>query len=563
MNRSRRSAALVAAALAGTLAISACSSSGSSGGKVKGAAPKNNSSGINPQPASNVKQGGTLRIANRGITNMNPYETDGSNADADWVRSMTLPNLFNYDAKGNPTPNPYFLQSATSSMKGGKQVVEYKLNPKSKWSDGTPISYKDFVQIWKSDSGKNSKFLVRGTTGYDQIASVTKGANDQDVLVTYDKPQLEWQNLFGELVPANTIDTPDKFNKSWLQKMPATAGPFKIQKWDTAAKAITLVPDPNWWGPKPKLDKIVDTEMEAPAQVNAVLNNELDVAGVSNAEFYKRVAGKKGLQVRVGTPWDVLNLVYGSKGPMADVKVRQAIMMGVNRTDLSKIQSNGMPKQNPLVNNHLYMPQENGYEDTSGQFGKYDPTAAGKLLDAAGWKSAGAGKTRTKGGKPLSLHFVMSAGTSQTGLDICSAVQTMLQQIGIKVTIDKVDDAAFFTNKYVMGGNFDITMFRWTGALWKSGSFDSYRNPQGGNLFQNFGGVGSPQIDTAYRAGINATSKAQGIQDFNTADKQIWEVGNSSPLFQNYAYDAVRTGLANYGAFGLDTPDWTKVGWQK
>ncbi|MEZ0094759.1 hypothetical protein [Streptacidiphilus sp. EB129] len=50
---------------------------------------------------------------------------------------------------------------------------------------------------------------------------------------------------------------------------------------------------------------------------------------------------------------------------------------------------------------------------------------------------------------------------------------------------------------------------------------------------------------------------------YNQADAQIWQLGHSIELFQRPQIIADRKGLANFGASGLASTDWTIVGWQK
>ena len=67
-------------------------------------------------------------------------------------------------------------------------MVKYHINPKAVWSDGTPITYEDFVGMFTALNGKNAAFKPMSTSGYDQIQSAQRGASDQDVTVTFAKP---------------------------------------------------------------------------------------------------------------------------------------------------------------------------------------------------------------------------------------------------------------------------------------------------------------------------------------------------------------------------------------
>ncbi|OIV38125.1 ABC transporter substrate-binding protein [Mangrovactinospora gilvigrisea] len=562
-----RSAAALVAALSAAALVAGC---GSSGGGAKGAEPSQSSApvqgaqAINPQPLSKIKQGGTFRMSiQQWITQYNLYQVEGTQGDGASIASMVLPQLWMHDAKGTPHADTDFLLNASAATAGGKQVVTYNLNPKAKWSDGKQVSAADFKAQWQALNGSDSKYLVADSSGYDQIASVAQGSSPQQVKVTFKNAYADWQRLFQTMLPAAAINTPDKFNKGWIQTVPITSGAWKIGKMDKAQQAITVVPDPSFWGTKPKLDKVIFRAMGQDAQLGAYLNNEIDYVSTPDAESYQRAKKNPSTAIRIGARWDEVHLTLnGNHGPTQDVKVRQAIEEAVNRQALADIASKGMPFKAPLLDNHFFMPNQAGYQDNAGQYGKYDPTAAGKLLDAAGWKSAGTGKPRTKGGKPLQLTYVMSDGSTQQSADQAEALQAMLMQVGIKMTIQKVPMNDFF-DKYVNVGNFDLTSFRNVDAVFPSTLYPVFQQPKGNQVYQNYGRVSSPQIDKLLQQAGTTVDESQSRALYNQADKLIWQAGHSLEYYQRPQVLAVRKNIANFGASGLGDVDWAKVGFLK
>ena len=60
------------------------------------------------------------------------------------------------------------------------QTVVYQINPLAVWSNGIPITYRDFVYNWEAQSGRatfrdagGTRFTPLDTAGYDDIANVT------------------------------------------------------------------------------------------------------------------------------------------------------------------------------------------------------------------------------------------------------------------------------------------------------------------------------------------------------------------------------------------------------
>lgn len=540
----RRAALAMATSL--TLLVTGC------GGKKPDApkqeAPKAGTSDINPQARDKLKPGGTLRLSiYQWITQYNVGQVDGTQGDGAAILELTQPVLWNPDENGVSHLNPDVLASAEVTATAPNQVVTYRLNPKATWSDGTPITWQDFATQWRTRNGTDPAYVVADSTGYSLISGVQRGADDREAKVTFSKPYADWQKLFNPLLPGKTLDTPEKFNKGWIEKVPVWGGPWKPGKLDKQSQTITVVPNDTYWGTKPVLDSIIFRAMDSNAFTDAFLNKEIDQAPARQSEAYKRLAPAPDTTIRVGSRWDETHLTLGSAGPLADVSVRQAIGLALDRQAIAKVQGGDLPYKINVLDNHFFMPNQEGYQDNTGGYATYSPSRAGDLLTAAGWTQAAAGQTRTKGGKPLTLTYVVNSGGS---LDVPQVIQNMLGQVGIKVELRQVPGNDFF-EKYVNRGAFDLVSFRQVDILFPSDAISIFRT--GGE--QNFGKVGSPEIDKLLQAASVETDKQKSIALYNQADALIWKQGHSIELFQTPQINAVRTGLANFGSYGLRSDD--------
>ncbi|GAA4850188.1 ABC transporter family substrate-binding protein [Kitasatospora terrestris] len=559
----RRLGRAAAAALAVALAATACSSgSGGSGDVAKNVVPTQDAEDNNPQPLENIKDGGEFRPPlQQWITQWNPYQVDGTYGDAVEIMGYLEAKLFRSDAKGVFHEVPEYLQSAKVTSTS-PQVVTYKLNPKAKWSDGKQLGYQDFKAVWEASNGRNTAYNLSDSSGYEQISAVEQGADPTEVKVTFSEPYADWQNLFNPLLPASGLSTPEAFNEGWVEKVPVWGGPFKPGTLDKAAQTITLVPNPDWWGPKPKLDRITYRVLASPAITQAFLNNEVDYASAGAASSYGQLKDAKDGVIRTGTPWDEVHISFGGNGALADQGVRQALGRALDRSALIKIVNQGVPVEFKPLGNHLFMTNQNGYRDNAGDWVKFDPAAAKALLDKAGWKEGAAGQPRTRDGQPLELHYVLSDGSTQAQVDMATAVQNMLQQVGVKLSVDKVPSKEYFT-KYVNQGKFDLASWRNTGSFPLSKGVANYRAPQGDNVFGNFSKLATPEIDALLKKAAATLDPAEAAELYNEADVKIWELAHTVELYQRPSIVAVRKGLANYGAGSLADTDITKVGWQK
>ena len=562
-----RGRALLALPLAGVLALTACGGSSSGGGKKSSQKPTNTgipAININAHPDSDLKQGGTViwSIDQFG-PQWNVNQINGNETSMTDTMGSLMPEPTLTDSKGNVSFDPDYWTSATV-VSQNPEKVEYKLNPKAKWSDGTPITVKDFQAQWKAMNGSNSKFDPASTSGYDSIGSVDQGSDQFDVLVTFKTIYVEWQPLFNPLYPASTNATPKNFDNDYLNKVPVTAGPFKFAGFDKSAQTATVVPDPNWWGRKPHLDKIVFKTLESTAANQAFANGEIDYDNriTPDAQDYKLAASNPNGKVLLATGPDQRQFTFHNGGVLADVNVRRAIAMGTNRAAIAKSALTGLPVGTPAtLDNHIFVSGQTGYQNNSGDIGKYDPAKANKTLDDAGW-AKGANGYRSKNGKELDVRFTIPAGVASSK-QAGELMQAMMQAIGVKLIITTVPSNPFF-DKYIIPGNFDITIFSWIGTPFPGGgNRDIYICKKGSAGQSNFTAMCDPTIDADFTDALKSFDHNVYVQKLNDADTHIWNEVHSLMLFQRPQLNGVKNGIANLGSFGLASVDYTKIGYVK
>lgn len=523
---------------------------------------------INPMSRDKLRDGGTLRWAvDQFSTQWNFNQLNGPADATSKIISGLMPSPFIADEHAKITVDPNYATSAKLTATSPKQVLTIKLNPKAKWSDGKPITEKDYEAQWQALRSSDGPYQVAGTAGYDRIASVKQGANPYEVVATFSKPFGEWQSLWVPLYPASTNSDPDTFNKGWLNKIPITAGPFMLGKIDQTAKTVTIVRDPKWWGPPAKLDAIVTRSLEVDAAVNAFANGEVDVADVGpDPSAYKRALGVKGGAVRKAAGPDFRHFTLNGTGKiLSDVNVRKAVTMGINREVITNADLTDLDWPSVTMGNHFYVNTQTGYKDGSGELGKFEPEKAKALLDQAGWKLDG--PFRKKDGKTLKLRFVIPSG-AQTSRAEGELTQAMLRDVGIEINIDTVPSDDLF-DKYIIPGNYDIAPFSWIGTPYPISSAQAiYAAPvkdSKGELQvqENFARIGSKQIDDLMSSAEQELDPAKAIDLTNQADRLVWDEVHSITLYQRPQITAVKATLANVGSYGFQTPIYQDIGFVK
>ncbi|MFD8716462.1 ABC transporter substrate-binding protein [Streptomyces sp. NPDC059629] len=141
--------------------------------------------------------------------------------------------------------------------------------------------------------------------------------------------------------------------------MPVTGNAFRISSYDKTAQTITAVPDPHWWGTRPKLDSIVYRALDYTAWTDAYLSKEIDYASAILPEDYKRLAKAAGTDIRVGARWDEVHIEFnGARGPLKDVRVRQALQHAIDRKAIATAFGKDLPVKLQTHGSHFFMPNQ-------------------------------------------------------------------------------------------------------------------------------------------------------------------------------------------------------------
>lgn len=550
------------AVLAGiALAVTGCS-----GGNSGGGSGSSNDSGkkalpstaqINEKPVSDLQQGGTVRLPiQQWISQWNYFELDGTLQDAADIEQATMPHTFNIDADGKPEMDKNVLSSAKVTSED-PLTITYTVNPKAKWNDGSPITWKDFEALWKANNGTDESYQIGDSTGWKDIGSVTQGTDERQAIVKYSTPFSDWKSLFTPLYPASVIGTPDGFNNGYKDKVPLSAGPYKVAKLDETAGTVTLEPDPAWWGDKPKLDSVIFRSLDGNADIDAYLNKELDSVAAGTSDRYARVKDAKNTKIYASQSASYTHVDFSTQGLLKDKNLRLAIQHAVNRESLASVIGGTLPYKLPVLNNHVFLATDAGYKDNSSPNGTFDVDKAKKILDDDGWKTDGT--YRKKDGKNLSISITIPSGATSSQ-KMAEVIQAQLKDVGIKLSIKSVPSDDFFP-QYVTPGNYDMTIFLWGGTGYHASGASIFIT---GDTGQNYGRVGTKSIDKLVNQAIAETDTSKANALWNKVDKQVWAIGHSLPIVQSPRVIAQNPKLANYGArSGAMAYDWTKVGLTK
>lgn len=548
-----------AAVLVAALVLTGCSAVDYAATPACGSAAVGSASDINPQDPATLEDNGNLRLALTDFpANFNTLHIDGNEAGVAGMMKATLPRAFTIGPDGSATVDTNFFTSVELTGTS-PQVVTYTINPKAVWSDGTPITWRDIASQIHATSGADKAFEIASSGGSDRVASVTRGVDDRQAIMTFAQPYAEWRGMFagnGMLLPASVTATPEAFNKGQLQGPGPSAGPFIVSSLDRATQRIVLTRNPRWWGKRPLLDSITYLVLDDAARLPALQNNTIDATGVGTLDQLTIAQRTRGISIRCAAAPSWYHFTFnGAAGSiLADKALRLAVARGIDRYTIAKVAQYGMTNDPVPLNNHIFVAGQEGYQDNSG-IAAYNPEQAKRDLDALGWKLNG--EFREKDGRPLVIRDLFY--DAQSTRQFAQIAQHTLAEIGVKLELQAKSGSGFFTD-YINVGAFDIAQFGWVGdAFPLSGLTQIYASDGEGN----FGKIGSPEIDTAIERTLAELDPAKARVLANEVDKLIWAEGFSLPLTQSPGDVAVRSTLANFGATGLADLDYTAIGFMR
>ncbi len=338
-----------------------------------------------------------------------------------------------------------------------KLKYTFKIREGIKWHDGEPFTSEDIVFSYKSIM--DPKVDAPQLRAYFQEIRDVKAIDDLTVEFTYARPYFLALEFCGgmPIVPKHIFDKGD-FNTNPAGRHPIGTGPYKFVRW-TTGRDIVLVKNQDYWGEKPKLDKVVFKIITDNTVAFQVLKREeLDVSGLTPIQWERQTnspAFKENYdKLSYFTP-NYSYIGWNSKRPFfADKTVRTALTHLVDRELILKtiLYDLGAIVTNPFyINSPEY--------DKSIQPYPYDPKKAEELLDQAGWIDHNGDGIRDKDGVKFAFEFLIPGG-SDTGEKIATILKEELDKMGIQMDIRKTEWAVFTSR--LMERNFDAVTLAWS-----------------------------------------------------------------------------------------------------
>jgi peptide/nickel transport system substrate-binding protein len=237
---------------------------------------------------------------------------------------------------------------------------------------------------------------------------------------------------------------------------PVGTGPFKFKNW-TKGEKIELTAFDGYYGSKPNVKDLNFLVLpDDSSRVIALETGNVDFAYAVPPSDVDRLNGSSS-KVKAVEGQGLVLIYLGmntQKKPLDDARVRQAIDYAINKEAYNQVVYQGYSKipEGPLVPASMFTP-------LGSKSYQYDPNKAKDLLKQAGYPD----------GFTLKLWII----NFQDRINGATVVQSMLEQIGIKVEIEVFESGVF--DDRMMAGGHDLFIHTWgmqttreAGEYWSS-----------------------------------------------------------------------------------------------
>ncbi|HEX9099196.1 MAG TPA: peptide ABC transporter substrate-binding protein [Candidatus Dormibacteraeota bacterium] len=295
----------------------------------------------------------------------------------------------------------------TYDVNNNGTVYTFHLRTTAQYWDGIPVKAQDFVYAWQRLidprlAAPSGPFFAASILNGDQVSALdpqrdasqipaalgTLGVKAVDaftlqVTLSHPNPAFVWIAAMPAGGPIRQ-DVVAKYADKWASSPDSlvTNGPFRITEMVPNVH-LTVVPNPHYWGAKPRLTAITfDVVNDGAVALARYKNGELDEIDVQPAQAAE-VAGSAQLNPDlVKTPalsvfWIVFRI---DQAPVSNVKVRQAIAAAIDRDALIAqiFAGQGLPAQ-------TFIPKGmRGYAPDLGSSQQFDVARARATFAASG-----------------------------------------------------------------------------------------------------------------------------------------------------------------------------------
>ena len=388
-------------------------------------------------PASAQKQGGSITVGlELDIPGFDPLKVGVFDTAAETAAAAIFDTLVYLDDKGQPQPELALSWTHSDDYK----TWTFKLRPGVKFHDGTPFNAEAAKANFDRQKDPANKcrcaFYIAGIHDVQAPDELTLVYNLTD-------PAVNLPAILTIQSSNNVIQSPtawktrgDDYNRN-----PVGTGPYILKSW-TAGDRMVLEKNPDYWNKgHPYLDRIVLKPLpDAQSRFASLQSGEADIVWDDeyDADNIQKAQKDPKMTVHTYTGSGAAVYAFNTKvAPFDDVRVRQALVMAIDRKKMSQAITNGLAR-----------PTTNPYGDGSWVKCKDDGALPNDIEKA---------KVLIKDyGKPVEFKMIVTA--TPRGRNIGQVLQQFWKQVGANMEIEQVDQATIVPRAFMR--QFQLTPWR-------------------------------------------------------------------------------------------------------
>jgi peptide/nickel transport system substrate-binding protein len=328
----------------------------------------------------------------------------------------------------------------------GDKTLTMQLRSGVDWNNGTPFTSSDVVFTF--DLLK--KFPGLDTGAVWSFLSGVKAAGPHTVVFTLKSPDISGLYYIASVTPVpESVWSKIKNPVTYINPKPVATGPFMNKSF--SPQEYILGRNPHYWQKgRPYVSALAFPAYTSNTSVDiALAKGQIDWAALFAPNIQKTYVAPDPKQHHYFFPQGAPVVVYlnNKDYPLNNPKVRQALSMAINRSQVSKIGEYGYEQP---ANALGIPPLQKSYVDPAvtkqaAALSTYNPSGAVAMLKKLGFHRNAQGVMMTPKGKPFTLGLNVVSSYTDWVQDT-QQIASQLGKIGIKVTVHPLQYAAYYSD---------------------------------------------------------------------------------------------------------------------
>ena len=392
---------------------------------------------LSAMPANAQKPGGSITFGlELDIPGFDPLKVGVFDTSAGAAAAAIFDTLTSLDDKGVVQPKLALSWTPSEDFK----TWTFKLRPGVKFHDGTPFNAQAVKENFDRQKDPANKCRC---AFYIAFVSSVEATDELTVVYNLKDPSVNLPALVSFPSANNSVQSPtawktkgDDYNRN-----PVGTGPYILKSW-SAGDRMVLEKNPDYWNKgRPYLDRIVLKPLpDAQSRFASLQSGEADIIWDDEFDADNIMKAQKDSKLKVHTYVGSGAQVYAFNtkvAPFDDVRVRQALVMALDRKKMSQAITNG-----------LAIPASNPYGEGSWVKCKDDGALPEDLEKA---------KALIKDyGKPVDFKMLVTA--TPRGRTVGQVLQQFWKRAGANMEIEQVDQATIPPRAFMR--QFQLTPWR-------------------------------------------------------------------------------------------------------